>query len=148
MAQYKKRELGDALLQAFAPLTVKGGGYVRVLEWTAGAAPVEEMLSRALQVPAVFVSFSSSSYSPGPYLHATETLVFNVSVVARRGGPYAFDVLEDARGVLAGNTLGLDVTPLRLLRETALTGAGELDAVVATYSLSQKVVLPAQAQST
>ena len=145
---YTKKNIQDAILAALAPLSVQGGGYARVLKPYSGELDSASLMADALQLPAVFVSYASSAYGPGPYLSASETLSFNVIVLCRAGSePDAFKVLEDARGLLCGGTLGLDVSPLRLTRESLLSSTQETTALSALYSLTQTISLPTQERS-
>ena len=145
---YTKKKIQDALIAALLPLSVQGGGYLRVLKPYSGELDSASLLADALQLPAVFVSYASSTYGPGPCLSATETLSFNVIVLCRNGSePDALRVLEDARGMLHGGTLGLSVSPLRLLRESLLSSTQETTALSAVYSLTQTVNLPTQERS-
>lgn len=146
---YSKKELEDAVIQALRPLSVQGGGYVRQVRPYRGDLSAAGMLPEALQMPAVFVSYASSTYGPGPYLHINETLTFNITVLCRAGAtPDAYKVMEDIRDLLCGSTLGLDITPLKPLRESALLNTKETLVLAALYSLAQRVELPAQDQNT
>jgi phage gp37-like protein len=143
---YSKNELEEALVQALRPLYVEGGGYLRSLGLYRGELSGPGLMPEAIQLPAVFVSFASSTYGPGPYLHVYETVGFNVIVVCRAGSsPGAYKVLADIRDMLQGGTLGLDVMPLKLLRETSLITTKETTAFAAHYVVTQIVKLPAQA---
>src|SRR5512135_2838602 len=82
---YSKAELESAVIQALSPLSVQGGGYLRALRTYRGELLAGDILPEALQLPAVFVSYSSSAYAPGPYLHVNETLTFNIIVICRVG---------------------------------------------------------------
>jgi len=144
---YTKSELEDAVLKALYPLSVNGGGSVRTMLPYRGEASARGLLSEALQMPAVFVAYASSAYRQGPYLYAEETAGFNVIVVCRASGaPGAFELLKDVRGMLCGSTLGLEVAPVRLTRESALFSDKETDALSGLYSITQRVRLSAQGQ--
>jgi len=142
---YTKAELEDAIVSALAPLSVQGGGYLRALSAYRGELSRPGLAHETLQMPCVFAAYSSSSYRPGPCLYADETLSFNVIAVCRAGaGPGAYEVLKDVRDILCGSTLGLDVTPVRLLRDSSLWSDGDTEACVSAYSISQRVRLLAQ----
>ena len=146
---YSKAELESAVIQALSPLSVQGGGYLRALRPYRGELLAGDILPEALQLPAVFVSYSSSAYAPGPYLHVNETLTFNIIVICRVGVVQdAYKVQGDIRDRLCGSTLGLDITPLRPIRESALLNTREVLAMSSLYSFTQKVRLPAQGQNT
>lgn len=146
---YSKKELEDAVIRALGPLSVQGGGYVRSIRPYRGDLSAAGMIPEALQMPTVFVSYASSSYGPGPYLHINESLSFNITVICRVGAtPDAYKVLEDIRVLLCGSTLGLDITPLKPVRESTLLNTKETMALAALYNLAQRVELPAQDQST
>lgn len=145
---YAKSELEDALVQALRPLSIEGGGYLRVLGLYRGELGQQGLMPEALQMPALFVAFASSTYGPGPYLYAYETAGFNVIAVCREGAsPGAYKILDDVRDILLGGTLGLDIMPLKLVRESSLIATKETAAFAALYSITQKVKLPAQAQN-
>jgi len=139
---YTKAELERALTDALAPLTLRGGGYVRTVEPYRGELAAREIPEKALQPPAVFVGFVSSSYGPGPQLYATESASFNVVVVARAGGePDVYKLLADTRDLLCGGAIAPGVGPLKLVSETTLMATSELTAVSALYTLTQRVRL-------
>jgi len=144
-AGYSKDDIEDAILTALRPLGVQAGGYLRVLGPYRGDPEPGGLVGEALQMPAVLVSHATSSYAKGPYLHARETLGFNVVAVCRAGSsPDVFGVLEDVRGLLCGSRLGLEVSPLALLRETALRRGRDTEIYAALYTLTQDVELKAQ----
>lgn len=146
---YSKSELEGAVIQALSPLSIQGGGYVRSVRPYRGETLAVDMLPEALQLPTVFVSYSSSTYAPGPYLHVNETLTFNVIAICRAGvSQDAYKVQEDIRAILCGSTLGLEITPLKPTRESTLINTRETMAMASLYSFTQKVELPAQGQST
>ena len=145
---YTKNEMENALVQALKPLSLEGGGYLRILGLYRGELAQQGLMPEALQMPAVFVAYSYSTYGPGPYLYAYETAGFNVIAVCRTGSsPNVYKILADVRDILLGGTLGLDVTPLKLLRESSIITAKETTAFAALYSVTQKVKLPSQAQN-
>ncbi|MBI5189100.1 MAG: DUF1834 family protein [Nitrospirae bacterium] len=142
---YNKTGLVDAVVRALSPLSVEGGGYLRLVEAYRGDPGGAGLLREAIQLPAVFVSYASSSYRPGPYLCTRETVSMNIFALCRAGAaPDSGAVLADIRALLAGSTLGLDVSPLRLLRESALMETKETSVHAAVYSVEQTVKLDAQ----
>jgi len=145
-AGYTKNEIESAILDTLRPLGRDSGGYVRVLEPYREDPDPAVMSGEALQLPAVFVSHSVTTYSRGPYLHSRATLGFNVTVLCRTGGsPDVFEILEDVRGLLCGSRLGLDVSPAELKRETALRRGRDTETYSALYTVTHDVELPAQA---
>ncbi len=146
---YGKNEIEDALVQALMPLSVEGGGYARAVAAFRGETTELCLMRDALQLPAIFVAYTSSTYKPGPCLYVYETLGFNVISVCRPGGtPDAFKVLADIRDTLCGGTLCLDIRPLQLLRESSLINTREMTAYASLFSLTQKAKLRSQAQNT
>ena len=49
---YAKNELEDALVQALRPLSIEGGGYLRVLGLYRGELGQQGLMPEALQMPA------------------------------------------------------------------------------------------------
>jgi len=144
-AGHTKTAIEDAILAALRPLSLQAGGYIRVLGPYRGEPEPGGLVGEALQMPAVLVSHATSTYAKGPYLHAKETLGFNVVAVCRSGSsPDVFGVLEDVRGILCGSRLGLEISPLALLRETALRRGRDTEIYAALYTLTQDVELTAQ----
>jgi hypothetical protein len=142
---YTKKEIQDAMLTALGALSVEGGGYVRVLQPYSGALDEANLLAEALQLPAIFVSYASSTYVSGPQLSAGETMSFAVTVICRNGQDQdAFRMIEDVRAILYGGTLGLSVSPMRLSRENLLSSTRETTVISAVYSLTQTISLTTQ----
>ncbi|MGA2193085.1 MAG: hypothetical protein ABSG42_06890, partial [Nitrospirota bacterium] len=76
-----------------------------------------------------------------------ETLLLNITAVCGDGlSPGVHKMLENIRSVLCGATLGLEIRPVRLLREAFLFDDGQAIAFTATYAVMQQVLLPAEAQ--
>lgn len=146
---YTKREIEDALLQALVPLSVRGGGYVHTLRPYRGELTLAGLAQDRLHLPAIFAAWASSTYKPGPCLYVLETMGFNVITIERgAGGPDDFKSLADVRAALCGATLGLDIRPLQLVRETALAADRETAAFASLFTLTQTVRLAAQSQNT
>jgi len=145
---YMRKEIMDAAMAALGPLGVQGGGYVRhIAVDNAGMSP-EGMMREAVQPPALFVSHSSSMFADGQCLRITETASFEVAAVCRTGGEVdAGRVLDDVRGILCGNALGLSITPLMLVRESALSRDREITVVSARYVTRYSLPLDAQSQN-
>jgi hypothetical protein len=79
-------------------------------------------------------------------LYAEETITYNLITLCRTGAtPDACTLLEDARAKLCGNSMGLDIKPLKLLREYSVGVTKELTTLSAVYSITQKVYMPLQA---
>lgn len=139
---YTKKEIMDAVVETLRPLSVQGGGYAKQLEARGAGEKASGFLEEALRLPALFVSFSSSSYSPGQYMHLRETVGFEVIVVLMEGaGPDPEAVLADIRGMLCGKTLGLDAGPVMPVRDTPLQAGGHRAAFSALYSVTRNVPL-------
>ena len=137
---YTKSEVEAAILAALFPLSVGGGGNVRILETYKGEFSAAGVMPEALQTPSIFLAYASSTFRPGPYLYVEETMSFNVIAACRSGGPSdALEVLTGVRDRLCGSTLGLDVSPIRLLRVSSLYSDREMELYAALYTLTQKV---------
>jgi len=146
---YTKKEVEEAIVKALEPLSAQGGGYIRSVRPFRGELSPSGILQDALQLPAVFVAYASSTYRPGPCLYIYETMGFNVVSVCRAGGSQdAYRMLADIRDALCGGTLGLDIKPVQLLRESALISTKEVAAFASLFSLTQKAKLPSQGQNT
>jgi len=137
---YTKSEVEAAILAALFPLSVGGGGNVRILETYKGEFSAAGVMPEALQTPSIFLAYASSTFRPGPYLYVEETMSFNVLAACRTGGkPDALEVLGGVRDRLCGATLGLEIMPLRLLRVSPLYSDKEMELYAALYSLTHRV---------
>jgi len=142
MGGYNKKEILDAVVEVLRPLSVEGGGYARQLNAVSIEDGPPDVLSGALRLPAILVSFSSSTYSPGQYMHLRENVGFEITVVLTTGyGRGPEEVLDDIRATLAGTGLGLDTGPVTPLRETPLLSGAHRVACSALYSVTQQVPL-------
>lgn len=137
---YSKKEMLEKVVEALSPLGMTDGGYLRVMEVDSAGLSPAEMREKAVQLPAVFVSYAGSVYAPGQYLRMTETAGLDVSVVCTTGGtPDAGVVLDDVRGILCGATLGLSTGPLVLQRESRELATGQTTVMTARYVIRQCV---------
>jgi hypothetical protein len=139
---YTKKEILDAVVKALRPLSSEGGGYTRQLEAVSLEDGPPDVLSGSLRLPAILVSFSSSTYSPGQYAYLRENIGFEITVVLTAGyGRGPEEVLDDIRTTLAGSNLGLDTGPVTPLRETPVLSGAHRVACTALYSVTQHVPL-------
>jgi len=101
MAVLKRMSIEASVVEALRPLTIEGGGYVRTLGLYRSELDAKTLLGEALRIPAVFVTYSGSTYSAGPALGRIETMSFTViSICAGRPGDDPYRVQEDVRGIL------------------------------------------------
>ncbi len=143
---YKKSEIETAILIALSPLVVKNGGYLIELDVYKGELSASGVFKESVRTPSVFLAYSGSTYGTGNYLHAEETITYNLVALCRTGAtPDACTVLENVRDHLCGNSMGLDIKPLKLLREYSVGVTKELTTLSAVYSVTQKVYMPLQA---
>ena len=143
---YKKSELESAIINALSPLHVGNGGYLLELDVYRGELSTAGVFRKSVRTPSVFLAYSGSTYGSGTYLHAEETITYNLIAFCRTGTiPDASTLLEDVRGKLCGSSMGLDIKPLRLLREFSVGVTKEFTTLSAVYSVTQKVYMPLQA---
>jgi hypothetical protein len=143
---YKKSEIEAAMLNALSPLLVENGGYLLELDLYRGELSTTGVFKESVRTPSVFLAYSGSTYGAGTYLHADETITYNLIAFCRTGAtPDACTLLEDVRGKLCGSRMGLDIKPLRLLREFSVGATKEFTTLSAVYSVTQKVYMPLQA---
>jgi len=139
---YTSKEILDAVVEVLRPLSVEGGGYARQLEAVSLEDGQPDVLCGALRLPAILVSFSSATYSPGQYMHLRENVGFEITVVLTAGyGRGPEEVLDDLRSALAGTDLGLGIGPVMPQRETPLLSDAHRVACSALYSVTQQVPL-------
>lgn len=145
---YLRKDIMDAVMAALRPLGRQAGGYVRHIAADHSGLSPEDMRKAAVQPPALFISHSSSMFADGQYLRVTETATFEVVAVCRTGGEVdTGGLLDDVRGILCGNGLGLAVTPLKLVREATLSKDREITVATAEYVTRYSLPLDAQAQN-
>ena len=143
---YKKSEIETAILSALSPLFVKNGGYLLELDVYRGELSTAGVFKESIRTPSVFLAYSGSTYGIGTYLYADETITYNLVVFCRTGAtPDAYTLLEDIRDKLCGSSMGLDIKPLRLLREYSVGVTKEFTTLSAVYSVTQKVYMALQA---
>lgn len=143
---YKKSEIEAAILNALSPLRIGSGGYLLELDVYRGELSAAGVFKESVRAPSVFLAYSGSTYGTGPYLHAEEVITYNLIAFCRTGTtPDACRLLEDARDRLCGSSIGLDIKPLRLLREYAVGVTKEFMTLSAVYSVTQRVYMPLQA---
>jgi len=143
---YKKSEIESSIINALNPLRIENGGYLLGLDEYRGELSAAGLFKEAIRTPSVFLSYSGSTYGTGTYLHTAETITYNLIALCRTGAtPDASTLLEDIRGKLCGSSIGLDIKPLRLLREYSVGVTKELTTLSAVYSVTQKVYMPLQA---
>ena len=143
---YKKSEIESAILSALSPLRIGNGGYLLGLDMYRGELSSAGVFKESVRMPSVSLSYSGSTYGIGTYLHAEETITYNLIAFCRTGAtPDACRLLEDVRARLCGSSIGLDIKPLRLLREFPISVTKEYTTLSAVYSVTQKVYMPLQA---
>jgi hypothetical protein len=145
-AYYRKSEIEAAMLNALSPLLVGNGGYLLELDVYRGELSASGLFKEAVRTPSVFLAYSGSTYGTGTYLHAEEVITYNLIAFCRTGAnPDACTLLEDVRDKLCGGNIGLDIKPLRLLREFSVGVTKEFTTLSAVYSVTQRVYMPLQA---
>ncbi len=143
---YKKSEIESAILNALSPLRIGNGGYLLELDVYRGELSAAGVFKESVRTPSVFLSYSGSIYGTGSYLHAEESITYNIIAFCRTGTtPDACKLLEDVRDRLCGSSIGLDIKPLRLMREYSIGVTKEFTTLSAVYSVTQKVYMPMQA---
>lgn len=143
---YKKSEIETAIVNALSPLLIVNGGYLLGLDVYSGELSAAGVFRESIRTPSIFLAYSGSTYGSGTYLYAEETITYNLIALCRTGAiPDACTILEDVRAKLCGNKMGLDIKPLKLLREYSVGVTKELTTLSAVYSITQKVYMPLQA---
>jgi len=143
---YKKNEIESAIINTLSPLLVGNGGYLLELDVYKGELSASGLFKEAARMPSVFLAYSGSTYSTGTYLHTEETITYNLIAFCRTGTtPDACTLLEYVRDRLCGSIIGLDIRPLKLLREYSVGVTKEFTILSAVYSVTQKVYMPLQA---
>ncbi|MBI4665365.1 MAG: DUF1834 family protein [Nitrospinae bacterium] len=148
---YTISEIEDAVLTALAPMSVANGGPLRTLGSYEGQ--FEEALTGRDQtivlLPAALVTFTGATYLPDDEPCFERTVRFAVlhasmnlkSEPARRREVYT--LLETSKRLLLNQTLGLEITPLVLERETVVESSRSVTVYGAEYSLSYQEDLSA-----
>jgi hypothetical protein len=141
MAVYTRKELLDAVVSALSPMHISGGGPGRSV-FVSDTLPPEELLTTAPALPAIAVSFLSSSCKPGPYQAYVERIAFSVTAVTRYGvSPDPLKLLEDVRLLLLGVDLGVGAYPARLEGESPVSVRDGFAYASANYYLVRYVTL-------
>jgi len=103
-----------------------------------GEFEVDEIEELLVQCPAAYVMYDGGDFEEGAGEALDRDMTFSVIVVAKnvRGGDEArhgkgsekgaYDMIEDVRAALTGNSCGLDITGLLPDREEAIAGDKEI----------------------
>ncbi|MHB8174380.1 MAG: hypothetical protein ACYDFU_07995 [Nitrospirota bacterium] len=141
MAVYTRKELLDAVVSALSPMLISGGGPARSV-FVSDLIRPEEILMKAPALPALAVSFLSSSCKPGPYQAYAERIAFSVVAVTRYDiSPAPLDLLEGVRPMLIGKDLGVGAYPPRLESESPLSVRDDFAYASANYYMVRYVTL-------
>jgi hypothetical protein len=141
MTVYTRKELLDAVVSALSPMLISGGGQAHSI-FVSDTLPPEELLTTAPALPAIAVSFLSSSCKPGPYQAYVERIAFGVTAVTRYGiSPEPLKLLEDVRPLLLGVDLGIGTYPARLEGESPVSVRNGFAYASANYYLVRYVTL-------
>lgn len=141
---YTIAQIEQAILSELSDLTVSKGGHVRTLESYQGqfngpAAGKDQVL---VLCPAILVSYIGSSYKPDgapAFERVFKFALFHVSSnmeseKTRRQTVY--DLLDSTKKNLVYQTLGLDIAPFIIERESVVDSVGALSVYCAEYSSS------------
>ncbi len=141
---YTIKQIEDGIIAALAPVTVANGGPVRTLGSYEGQfdETVDAKNQFMVICPAVLVTYLGSSLEPDGAPLFTRVLRFAAlhgsanlkSETDRRNDVYT--LLDSVRPLLNSNTLGLDISPLLLERETVIATGKHLTIYSAEYKTS------------
>jgi len=147
---YTTTAIEDALLAKIEPLKASLG--VRTIKTYEEELDNEETIAKALALmPAILAVYGGSTYADHGErkIEALRWLLFccdkslRTYDEARRGGkrnPGAYAMLDGCRDALAASQLGLDVTPLKIVRQDAVWFGGGIAVYVAEYETSQALL--------
>lgn len=154
MANETIAQVEDALLAQLnqAPIgPVGAGGYARIVDSYQGELEDEDLQRVLTLFPAVLVVYEASRYGKGARGVYDETMRFRILVASRnlrgekaaRRGDVAmvgtYQMLRDARGLLADKSVGLDAGPAEPVAERFVINTREASIYEAIYEISVDV---------
>jgi len=160
---YTIEQIEDAIIAALAPLKVgyaaeEGDpaiyGTIRTIKSYQSELDTEEELARAVRLfPALLVMYGGSVYGEhgGRKIETMAYIIFacdrnlRAEAEARRGGsgnPGTYAMLNGVRDLLAGKQLGLNIYPLKPIREAAEFKVGAVSIYSAEYETAQALLYP------
>ncbi len=141
---YTIKQIEDAIILALAPVATSQGGVVKTLGSYEGQfEETVDAVNQSISIcPAVLVTYLGSAFTPAgaplfdrvlrfALLHASSNLR---SETKRRQDGYA--LLDTTKALLNNKTLGLDVTPLLIERESIIATSRKLTIFSAEYKTS------------
>ena len=147
---YTISDIEDAILAKIEPLKASLG--VRTIKTYEEELNSEEVIAKALALtPAILAVYGGSTYADHGErkVESMRWLLFccdkNLRSYdeSRRGGkrnPGAYAMLDGCRDALAASQLGLDVTPLKIIRQDAVWFGGGIAVYVAEYETAQALL--------
>ncbi len=141
---YTIKQVEDAILTALAPITTAQGGVVKTLGSYEGQfGETIDASNQSLAIcPAVLVTYLGSSFTPDGAPLFDRVMRFSILHGAsnlqseRKRRQDAYSLLDSTRPLLNSNTLGLDITPLIIERESVVASLRSLTIFSAEYRTS------------
>lgn len=148
---YSKGAIEDAIISALSPLHQGQGGDVKKIAGYQGELDEDNLTQFIVQFPAILVAFGGSIYKEDAFPYMVEEMTYSLLIndrnmrgneAARRGSPLTpgtYSLMQQVREKLHGKTLGLQVYPLVVLRETAIVNTKTVSIYSAEYMVKQKI---------
>lgn len=149
---YTIEQIENAIIDALEPL--RSTRNVLAIKTYQGELEADDLKKITGRIPAVFVVYGGSSYTPhgGRKIEKARFFVFvadrslRSEDESRRGSatnPGTYTLLNDVRDLLTGQQLDLEIYPLELIGEEPIWFSGGLSVYSAEYETGQGHLYPA-----